>query len=148
MVARLRDDCERLARVVTVARMTARGIGTPAERDPAPAADREALLGGAGGSGFSRPVARVFGQAAQPKETEQTRPLDNHGLVQLQQAQVEQQDATLAQLSTILQRQKQLGLAINQEIREQNEELDALTTDVDRVGGKLTSAKRHLNRLG
>ncbi|KAI0735227.1 syntaxin [Earliella scabrosa] len=152
MVARLRDDCEKLAKIVTVARMTSRGIGTAAERNPAPAADREALLGGSSGNGmpggFNRPVARVFGQAAKPRETEQTRPLDDHGLVQLQQTQIDQQDAQLAQLSTILQRQKQLGLAINQEIREQNEELDALTSDVDRVGGKLTSAKRQLNRLG
>lgn len=152
MVARLRDDCEKLAKIVTVARMTARGIGTAAERNPAPAGDREALLGsGSGGGmpgGFSRPVARVFGQAAQPAETEQTRPLDDHGLVQLQQTQMDQQDTVLAQLSTILQRQKQLGLAINQEIREQIDDLDALTTEVDQVGGKLTSAKRQLNRLG
>ncbi|RPD82616.1 syntaxin [Lentinus tigrinus ALCF2SS1-7] len=152
MVARLRDDCEKLAKIVTVARMTARGIGTAAERNPAPAGDREALLGAGSGSnmpgGFSRPVARVFGQAAQPAETEQTRPLDNHGLVQLQQTQMDQQDAHLFQLSTILQRQKQLGLAINQEIREQIEDLETLTTEVDQVGGKLTNAKRQLNRLG
>ena len=149
MVARLRDDCEKLAKIVTVARMTARGIGTAAERNPAPAGDREALLGGSSiPGGFNRPVARVFGQAAQPRETEQTRPLDNHGLVQLHQTQMDQQDAQLAQLSTILQRQKQLGLAINQEIREQIEDLDTLTLEVDQVGGKLTNAKRQLNRLG
>ncbi len=152
MVARLRDDCEKLAKIVTVARMSARGIGSAAERNPAPAGDRDALLGSTSGSnmsgGFNRPIARVFGQAAQPRETEETRPLDDHGLVQLQQNHMEQQDAQLAQLSTILQRQKQLGLAINQEIREQIEDLDALTTEVDNVGGKLTSAKRQLNRLG
>ncbi|KAH9944435.1 syntaxin [Epithele typhae] len=141
MAARLRDDCERLARIVTVARMTGRGIGSAAERNPAAQADRDALLGSGssptGGGmpgGFSRPVARVFGQAAPPKETEQTRPLDNHGLVQLQQTQMDQQDSHLAQLSTILSRQRMLGLAINQEIREQNEELDDLTNEVDRVG--------------
>ncbi|KAI0757056.1 syntaxin [Daedaleopsis nitida] len=152
MAARLRDDCEKLAKIVTVARMTSRGIGTAAERNPASASDREALLGPSSSSampgGFSRPVARVFGKPAQPAETEQTRPLDDHGLVQLHQTQIDQQDAQLAQLSTILSRQKQLGLAINQEIKEQIEDLETLTSDVDRVGGKLSSAKKQLNRLG
>lgn len=69
-------------------------------------------------------------------------------MVQLQQSQVDQQDAQLAQLSTILQRQKQLGLAIGQEIAEQNEDLDELTSEVDRVGGKLSGAKKQMNRLG
>ncbi|KAI0824222.1 syntaxin [Trametes gibbosa] len=147
MVARLRDDCEKLAKIVTVARMTARGIGSAAERNPAAATDREALMAPST-SGFSRPVARVFGQAAQPKETEQTRPLDDHGLFQMQQTQMEQQDVQLSQLSTILQRQKQIGLAIHQEVAEQNNELDFLSDEVDRVGGKLTNAKRQLNRLG
>lgn len=153
MVARLRDDCEKLAKIVTAARTSSRGLGTVAERNPALATDRETLLGSPPGrsgmpGGFSRPVARVFGQKAQPVETEQTRPLDDQGLLQLQQTQIDQQDAHLAQLSTILQRQKGLGLAIHQEIKEQNEELDALTSEVDHVGAKLTKAKRDLNRLG
>lgn len=153
MVARLRDDCEKLAKIVTAARTTSRGIGAAAERNPALATDRDALLGSPPGSSgipgaFSRPVARVFGQKAQPAETEQTRPLDDQGLLQLQQTQIYQQDAHLAQLSTILQRQKGLGLAIHHEIKEQNEELDALTAEVDHAGAKLTKAKRDMNRLG
>lgn len=68
--------------------------------------------------------------------------------MQLGQTQMEQQDQQLAHLSTILQRQKHLGLAIGSEIAEQNELLDDLTSDVDRVGNKLTSAKKQLNRLG
>ncbi|EKM57250.1 uncharacterized protein PHACADRAFT_254918 [Phanerochaete carnosa HHB-10118-sp] len=151
MVARLRDDCEKLAKMVTVARNTTRGVGAPAERNPATESDREALLShpsGPSSTGFSRPVTRVFGGGSKPKETEQTRPLDSQGLMQLQSSQMDQQDAQLAQLSTVLQRQKQLGLAINHEIREQNEMLDDLTGEVDRVGGKLTNAKRQMNRLG
>ncbi|KAI0669957.1 syntaxin [Trametes maxima] len=150
MVARLRDDCEKLAKIVTVSRMTTRGIGSVAERNPASATDRDALMGSSSGmpGGFNRPVARVFGQVAQPRETEETRPLDDHGLLQLQQTRVEQQDVQLAQLTTILQRQKQLGLAIHQEVSEQIEDLDHLSNEVDRVGGKLTGAKRQLNRLG
>lgn len=148
MVARLRDDCEKLAKMVTVARLTSRGLGTAAERNPASESDRAALLeppNSASSSAFKRPVTRVFGA---PKETEHTRPLDNTGLVQLQQSQMDQQDAQLAQLSTILQRQKQLGVAIGQEIAEQINDLDDLTNEVDRVGGKLSKEKRQLNRLG
>ena len=148
MVARLQDDCEKLAKIVTVARMTSRGIGTAAERNPASESDRAALLEPPSAGGFQRPVKRIFGAHAQPRETEQTRPLDNHGLLQLQQTQMERQDSQLTQLTTILLRQKQLGLAINQEISEQNELLDDLTGEVDRVGGKLTNAKKQLNRLG
>ncbi|KAH9898461.1 syntaxin [Cubamyces lactineus] len=150
MVARLRDDCEKLAKIVTVSRMTTRGIGSAAERNPASATDRDALMSSSSGmpGGFNRPVARVFGQAAPPRETEQTRPLDDHGLLQLQQTQINQQDTQLAQLTAILQRQKQLGLAIHEEVSQQIEELDHLNNEVDRAGGKLTNAKRQLNRLG
>ncbi|PSR72377.1 hypothetical protein PHLCEN_2v11720 [Hermanssonia centrifuga] len=151
MVARLRDDCEKLAKMATVARLTSRGLGSTSERNPASESDRAALFDSPqpkAANGFQRPITRVFGGAAKPKETEQTRPLDNHGLLQLQQTQVDHQDAQLAQLSTILQRQKHLGLAIGQEISEQNELLDDLTGEVDRVGGKLSNAKKQMNRLG
>ena len=152
MVGRLRDDCEKLAKMVTVARMTSRGIGSAAERNPATESDRATLFDQprSSGGGFQRPVARVFGGggSGKPKETDETRPLDNQGLVQLQQTQMDRQDAQLSQLSATLQRQKHLGLAIGEEISLQNEMLDGLTDEVDRVGGKLTKAKKQMNRLG
>jgi len=150
MVARLHDDCEKLGKMVTVARHTSRALGSTAERNPASATDRSALFesGSSGVFGLGRP-GRVFGRAAvEAKETEQTRPLDDHGLLQLQQTQTDQQDAQLSQLSTILQRQKQLGVAIGSEIAQQNELLDDLANDLERVGGKLTSTKKQMNRLG
>lgn len=153
MVLRLRDECERLGRMVTVARLTSRGIGSAAERNPASSSDRAALLGDSSpsptsaSSGFTRPITRRFGvQAAE--ETEETRPLDDRGVFQMQEAKMEQQDVQLAQLTTILQRQKHLGLAINNELVEQTEMLDDLNSDVGRVGNKLTAAKKQLNRLG
>lgn len=76
-----------------------------------------------------------------------TRPLDNVGLVGLQQVQIQQQDNQLSQLTTILQRQKQLGEAIGSEIAYQIEMLDDLSNEVDRVGGKLTATNKQLNRL-
>lgn len=146
MVARLRDDCDKLAKMVTVARMTARGVGSSAERNPASESDRAALLNSKPGTAFQRPITRVFG--GQPKETEQTRPLDNQGLLQLQQTQMEQQDSQLAQLSAILQRQKHLGIAIGEEVSQQIDMLTDLDNEVDRVGGKLGKAKKQMNRLG
>ncbi|TFK57226.1 syntaxin [Heliocybe sulcata] len=153
MVARLQDDCEKLSKMVTVARMTSRGLGaTAAQRNPAADGDRAALLGGVSsssgtGTGFrNAPVTRVFG--AKPVETEETRPLDDHGVFQLQADKMEQQDVQVSQMTSVLQRLKHLGLAIHQEISEQNELLDDLTNDVDRTGDKLTAAKKKLNRLG
>jgi len=153
LVARLQDDCEKMAKMLTVARQTSRALGSspaPAERNPAAAgSDRAALLGSGGGpASSSKPIARVFGVPQPPKETEETRPLDDHGLLSLQQARMDQQDAQVAQLTTILQRQKQLGAAINNELAQHVELLDGLSNDMDKVGGKLTAAKKQLNRLG
>jgi len=155
MVARLQDDCEKLAQMLTVARHSSRGLGAAspaAQRNQPPHAgsDRAALLGGtaAAVSSKPKPIARVFGVPQPPKETEETRPLDDHGLLQLQQVKMDQQDSQVAQLATILQRQKQLGMAINNELAQHIELLDGLSNDMDRVGGKLTAAKKQLNRLG
>ena len=142
MVARLQDDCEKLSRVVSVARQTTQagrggGISKPLASDT----DREVLLGFAA----KKPARRVFGEP--PKETEVTRPLDNVGLLGLQKEQIEQQDNQLAQLTTILQRQRQLGEAIGAEAALQIEMLDDLTNEADHVGGKLHNAKTQLNKL-
>ncbi|KAF8445998.1 Phox homologous domain-containing protein [Boletus edulis BED1] len=150
MVARLQDDCEKLGKMVTIARQVSR-VGAPAPSPTAnfthialaPESDRAALLGG------SKPVTRVFGMASKtPQETDVTRPLDDHGLLGLQQTQLERQDAQLSQLTSILQRQRHLGEAINGELVMQNEILDNLNNEVDLVGTKLSSAKKQLNRLG
>ncbi|TFK41099.1 syntaxin [Crucibulum laeve] len=149
MVARLQDDCEKLSRVVTVARQSSSRAGGGAaigvaSINPASESDREALLG----AGGLKPARRVFGASVQPVETETTRPLDNVGLFGLQQMQMQQQDNQLSQLTTILQRQRQLGEAIGNEVAQQIEMLDGLSNDVDHVGTKLTKAKVQLNRLG
>ena len=146
MAARLRDDCNKLTKMVTIARNTSRGLGAALERNPAPDTDRNALLGG-GLATFSKP-GRVFGAPPPPRETEETRPLDANGLLTLQQAKIEDQDANLAQLTAILQRQKHLGLAINSEIAQHIEILDQLDHDVDRSESKLSAAKKQMNRLG
>jgi regulator of vacuolar morphogenesis len=149
MVARLQDDCEKLAKMLTVATSSrAGGLGSSPRNQATGSSDRAALLGGGEPVVASKPIARVFGVPQPPKETEETRPLDDPGLLQLQQAKMDQQDAQLGQLTTILQRQKQLGTAINNELAQHIELLDGLSNDMERVGGKLTAAKKQLNRLG
>lgn len=149
MVGRLQDDCEKLGKMVTVARHTSRlsegggGAGTSSGKILAPESDRVALMGA---PAFHKP-GRVFG-AAQPQETDITRPLDNVGVFQLQKQQIDQQDEQAARLTTILQRQRHLGEAIGAELNTQNEMLDNLNNEVDNVGGKLTTAKRQMNKLG
>ena len=150
MVARLQDDCEKLAKMLTVASRQ-QPSSSPAARNitSASSSDRAALFGSGGQpSVSSKPIARVFGVPQPPKETEETRPLDDHGLLQLQQAKMDQQDAQVSQLTAILQRQKQLGNAINSELAQHIELLDGLHNDTERVGGKLIAAKKQLNRLG
>jgi len=150
MVARLQDDCEKLSKVVTVARQTSANgaaAGRSATLNPASETDRESLLGM---KATSKPARRVFGASSSgpPQETEVTRPLDNTGLLMLQQTEVKQQDQYLSGLATILQRQRQLGEAINHEIIGQNELLDDLTNNVDQGTAKLLRAGRQMNRLG
>ena len=146
MVARLQDDCEKLGKMLTIARQTARLVGAAPVKNPAPDSDREALLGS---QTTFKPFARVFGAApSKPQETDGTRPLDNVGVLQLQDVKIQEQDQQLSQLSTILQRQKHLAGAIGAELAVQNELLDELNHDVDHVGGKLSAAKRQMNRLG
>ncbi|KAF4605259.1 hypothetical protein EYR40_004042 [Pleurotus pulmonarius] len=152
MVSRLQDDCEKLGKMVSIAKMSsASRAGAAATTgisalNPAPESEREALLGS---SSTSRPFSRVFGAAAkQPaQETAQTRPLDDHGLLQLQQTQIQGQDQQLSQLTTILQRQRHLGEAIGSEIALQIDMLTDLNNEVDRVGGKMSAATKQMNKL-
>lgn len=143
MVARLQDDCEKLSKMVVAARQTSRGT----ELVLPSAADREQLLQQGSPPG-RKPFGRVFGQRPVPQETAETRPLDSQGLTQLQNTQMEQQDAQLAQLSAILRRQNQIGVAIGSEISQQIEMLDQLSNDLDTTGAKLSNARKQLNRLG
>lgn len=159
MVARVQDECEKLGTMVTTLPASSRtGAGSVSGTGfgaiggfgaPASDAARNTLFSASTLLNTSqKPVTRVFGRPAQPKETDQTRPLDDQGLLQLQVSQMDQQDVHVSNLSAILQRQKQLGIAIGNEIAVHNEMLDELNNDADRVGAKLSSAKKQMNRLG
>jgi regulator of vacuolar morphogenesis len=117
---------------------------------PAPASSQAQSTMPGGSSLFApaAPQGRVFGASPVPQETAVTRPLDDRGLLQLQQTQMSTQDTQLGELSKLLQKQRKMGEEIGQEIGEQNELLDDVDREVGRVGGKMARAKRDMNKLG
>lgn len=86
--------------------------------------DKQALIG----SSQNKPKAgRVLG-----KETDLTRELDNEGVLQLQKQIIVDQDAGVEELRKIVARQKELGIAINNELEIQNAMLNIVDEDVER----------------
>ncbi|KAJ3071384.1 hypothetical protein HDU98_005414 [Podochytrium sp. JEL0797] len=87
------------------------------------------------------PRRRAFGR---PQETPTTLPLTNHGLVSLQNQTMNDQDAVLDSLSTLVRNQKAVGAAIGSELDVQNQMLREIGEDVDRVAGGLKHAGKRL----
>jgi regulator of vacuolar morphogenesis len=75
-----------------------------------------------------RSGGRVLG-----KETDKTRELDNQGVLQLQKQTIDSQDKSVEELLKIVSRQKELGIAINNELEVQNQLLSMADEDVDRL---------------
>ncbi|XP_061472484.1 syntaxin-8 isoform X2 [Rhineura floridana] len=78
------------------------------------------------------------------EEPEETRALGFHEIQQQQQRIIEDQDAGLDALSSILSRQKQMGQEIGNELEEQNEIIDDLANLVDNTDNKLRNQTRHV----
>ncbi|KAG2175700.1 hypothetical protein INT43_001347 [Umbelopsis isabellina] len=151
MLAGLKDERDGLARLVSAARADIMPSDTT--KQPAKAGDRRALLKTSNNSppGHSAaPVSnRVFGNANRqpPRETEQTRGVDNEGLLKLQQQMMDDQDSQVEQFSSILSRQRQVSFAIGQELENQNQLLEELDADVDRTQVKLKFANKKLSKI-
>lgn len=96
------------------------------------------------GSFISTPSKRVIGKV---EETKDTLPLSNQELLQYQQQIHKNQDKELGELRKIIERQKQIGLVINQEVEEQNEMLDELNDQVDITTNKLRGARRKAKKI-
>lgn len=94
------------------------------------------------GSIDSKPTGRVLG-----KETDRTRALDNQGVVQLQKQMMQEQDEDVMVLARAVARQKELSLQINEELMVQQEMLDGLDEDVDRVQAKMDVAKKRIKKI-
>ncbi|ORX70012.1 hypothetical protein DL89DRAFT_222967 [Linderina pennispora] len=108
--------------------------------------DKAALLDGA--SADANGGTRVLGRAGNaPKETNETRGLDNQGLLQLQADRMKEQDLVVTDFSRLLQRQREMGIAIGSELDLQNQLLSELDQDLDRTGNKLATARRQASQL-
>lgn len=103
------------------------------------------------GSGSSTPKLTGNKPAARGRvlgrETKETRELDNSGLLQLQQQKMKDQDLDVDEIRKIVQRQRELGVAINQELEVQNEMLKMVDADVERVGDKINIAKKRIGKI-
>lgn len=81
------------------------------------------------------------------RETAETTPLSNTSLLQLQTQKMADQDLDVEEIRKIVIRQKELGLAISQELEVQNDLLKLVDEDVDRVKGKIDVAKRRIGKI-
>ncbi|KAF1996566.1 Phox-like protein [Amniculicola lignicola CBS 123094] len=88
---------------------------------------------------------RVLG--APLKETNQTRELDNEGVLQLQKQIMAEQDQDVLDLTKVVRRMREMGVAINEEIVEQNAMLTMLDDDAGRVDDKMRIAKKRIGQL-
>lgn len=146
LVGSLQDEAETLGKVAASGPRAGSSSLAARHANPSPPtpADRSALL-----SSASAPPSRVLGAAAAgpAQETAATRPLDNSGLLQLQQAYVQEQDDKLDALTAGLRRQRELAEQIGNELALHSELLDGLDKDVDRVGGRMKAANQQMKRL-
>eukprot|EP00842_Homolaphlyctis_polyrhiza_P005816 jgi/Hompol1/6235/HPOL_004894-RA len=92
--------------------------------------------------------SRRFGNSnAQPAETDETRPLSNQGLLELQRATLKQQDTEIDSLAAIIRRQREIGQAIGDELDSQNQYLDEIDRTVDKVQTNLKTSDKKVQRI-
>ncbi|KAK4179011.1 putative vacuolar morphogenesis protein 7 [Triangularia setosa] len=146
-----RDGLDKLSSSFAVAGGGAAAGAMGRHQGVASASERAALMGNSDGGPSSIGIVRssmgrrVLG--APLPETERTRELDNEGVLQLQRDTMSEQDQEVEALAKIIRRQKEMGLAINDEVNRHIDMLDRLNDDVDVVGRKLGVAKDRVKRL-
>ncbi len=107
----------------------------------ASAQQKQDLVGGAASS-KALGGGRVLG-----RETDRTRALDNEGVLQLQKQLMQEQDEDVMVLGQAVRRQRELGIAIQEELQVQNEMLGMLDEDVTRVQGKIKVANSRIAKI-
>jgi regulator of vacuolar morphogenesis len=138
-----REGLEKLAASLALKSSSASTYATSTSASAAPSiSESSALLG----PNVSRPKGRVLGGPPVP-ETAKTRELDNEGVLQLQKQMMQDQDLDVGELAKIVRRQKEMGIAIHEELELQNEMLQRVDEDVDRVKGKIDVAKKRAGKI-
>lgn len=94
----------------------------------------------------ARRPGRVLGGPLK-EETDETRELDNAGVLALQKQTMADQDQDVLQLGQAVARMKDMGMMINEELVVQNEMLNMVEGDVDRVQGKVDVAKKRIAKI-
>ncbi|ROV90652.1 hypothetical protein VMCG_10034 [Cytospora schulzeri] len=140
-----RDGLEKLSASLASARSGSGAGMSPREGAPN-SGDKAALLSGARETSRARIGGRVLG--APLPETERTRELGNTGVLQLQRTQMREQDEDVEELAKIIRRQREMGMAIKTEVEVQNEMLDQMDRDTDRLGAKMQVANKKARKLG
>lgn len=92
--------------------------------------------------GKPKTSSRVLG-----KETDETKMLDNKGVLQLQKQKMGEQDDDVEKLRQIVARQRELGVAIHNELEVQNAMLGMVDAGVDRLGAKIQIAKNRISKI-
>lgn len=119
-------------------------------------ADKDSLLSttNTGTNGTSTPTSTSTHPSQKPragrvlgKETAETRELDNQGVLQLQKTKMAEQDLDVDELRKIIQRQRELGTQIHEELEVQNDLLRMVDEDVDRVQGKVDVARKRVGKI-
>ncbi|KAI9319658.1 Phox homologous domain-containing protein [Dichotomocladium elegans] len=143
MVDRLKEEKDALTKLVNLGRLEQHQSLMDPPRNTSESSDKNIPTIRIGpGRAFG-----TFAAAQQSRETETTRGRDNEGLLQYQQEVMNEQDAQIEQFSDLLARQKQLGLAIGDELDAQNQLLDELDANVDRTALKLKFADKKLGTI-
>jgi regulator of vacuolar morphogenesis len=119
------------------ANLARRGTG-PRDQGAASESDRAKLMP-------PRPVGRQLGRPL--PETEETRELDNEGVLQRQKLTMQEQDEDLGELAKILHRQNVLARAMHKHIEEDNDMLDHANARADSLQRKLGVGNRRAKNL-
>jgi regulator of vacuolar morphogenesis len=90
---------------------------------------------------------RAFGAAATLQETEETLQMDNNQLLLRNDDMMKEQDNHLDSLLNVVVRQKEIGLAINDELELQNSRLKKLESKVDLVSSKMKNAGKAIKKI-
>ena len=146
MVSSLRKEKDGLESVLNSMAVKAAMSSSSSTSSAAVTQEQKAGLFHNAPSSSSKPHSsrRVLGA---PQETDKTRELDNDGVLQLQKQIIADQDEDLVDLTTVVRRMRDMGVAINTEIVEQNAMLGLLDEDVERVDGKIRIAKKRIGRI-
>lgn len=132
-----RDGLEQVSASIT------RAANSNSLNGPVNSGDKAALLARSGTGSSTR---RVLG--APLPEMDRTRELGNAEMLQLQRTQMKEQDEDVEDLAKIVRRQKEMGMAIQEEVLAQNSLLGDMDENATRLDAKLKVGKQKIRKLG